>query len=187
MKKYIFIIISFIFLAACESDIDRMIFLPDENDANLPAYTEWGYNTFGAKYEKEYFVSSNEFVPCKIIRRGEQLQFVLIGEKHYSKMNLSVTFPFHGIQKYQDLVALNGLKLDLTNCDVSITFGENEPTPLSVISGELYFKRVQVLRIDEVENRALLSGTFSLQFWKNDLPETISDGRFDVGINDELY
>ena len=46
---------------------------------------------------------------------------------------------------------------------------------------------VQLLKIDGEENRVILSGLFELRFLKKGRPETISDGRFDVGINNDFY
>jgi hypothetical protein len=51
----------------------------------------------------------------------------------------------------------------------------------------LYFKRIQLLSIDDIENRIILSGTFGIKFLKNGLSETISDGRFDIGITDRDF
>ena len=53
---------------------------------------------------------------------------------------------------------------------------------ITVLSGNLFFKRVQLLRINDKENRAILSGTFELTFLRNQLPEILSYGRFDLGI-----
>lgn len=194
MKKYIFIISSLIFFAACdEESIDRTVFVPDENDSRLPAYTEWGYNSFGAIYERTYFVATNNRVPCKIIYKDGSLKFVLIGSvggSYYpsDQMSLHISFPFQSMQQYQDLLALHDVKLNLKDCNVELGFAENPLQPLSVLSGELHFKRAQLLTIDDVEDRVILSGTFFLQFLtENLLPETISDGRFDIGIYKDFY
>jgi hypothetical protein len=37
------------------------------------------------------------------------------------------------------------------------------------------------------ENRIILSGTFELRFLKNGHPESISKGRFDMGITDKNF
>ena len=54
---------------------------------------------------------------------------------------------------------------------------------ITVLSGKLFFQRVQLLWINEKENRAILSGTFDLSFLLNRIPETLTEGRFDVGIS----
>ena len=50
-----------------EYELDKSIFIPDKDYPSLPAYTEWGYNTFGALYNREPFVNSDFSIPTKII------------------------------------------------------------------------------------------------------------------------
>ena len=44
-----------IILASCskEFELDKSVFIPDKDYPDLPAYTEWGYNTFGALYDRD--------------------------------------------------------------------------------------------------------------------------------------
>jgi hypothetical protein len=183
-------------LVACSKDeMDRTIFIPDENDGNLPAYTEWGYNSFGAEYERTYFLATNNIVPCKIVYKNGELQFFLNGRVgsgypyyDYKSMTMAFIFPVDPISNYADLMQLNNVKIDLATagCTVKMVQNDNE-TILDVVGGELYFKRTQLLKIDDAVNRVILSGTFELQFLKNGLPTSMSDGRFDLGINDKVF
>jgi hypothetical protein len=204
MKKYLFLFTSILLLlGSCSSDLDDTVFIPDSTDATMPAYTEWGYNSFGAKYEREYFLSSNSIVPCKIISKEGRLYFSLIGElsnntqysrysqyPQYTKMTLTFSFPASAMTTYRDLLVLNDKKIDLSNasCEVKIEkeYGP-EVTIVSLNSSYLHFKRAQLLRVDEVEDRVILSGTFDIKFLINNKPEAISSGRFDVGINKDFY
>jgi len=199
MRNYIFITIAtlVILFSSCDSEpqMDRTIFIPDETDASLPAYTEWGYNSFGAVYDvRSYFVVSNYIVPCKILYKDGLLRFSLSGilkGNHYSgseRITLSFNFPLDKPMQYTDLLVLNDIKLDLASdgCVVNIIRGENEQT-LKVVDGILHFKRAQLLNIDDDPNRIILSGTFELRFLENDFPTSISDGRFDVGINKNVF
>ena len=194
MKKICLILLTITLLVACSKDeMDRTIFIPDENDGNLPAYTEWGYNSFGAEYERTYFLATNSIVPCKIVYKNGELQFFLSGyipdDYYYHRTTTLVfTFPVEPMSNYANLMQLNNVKIDLATagCTVKMVQNDNE-TILDVVGGELYFKRTQLLKIDDAVNRVILSGTFELRFLKNGLPTSMSDGRFDLGINDKVF
>jgi hypothetical protein len=194
MKKYLFTIVSILFLlcACSEDEMDRTIFIPDENDNNLPAYSEWGYNSFGAKYERDYFLATNNLVPCKITYQNGRLNFSLIGRlsgnSTSAKMVLTFSFPTSSMTDYADLVSLNNTEIDLTDASCAVKIEtDNAETTVIPQSGHLTFKRAQLLRIDDKEDRVILSGIFDIKFLINSRPETISDGRFDIGINKDFY
>ena len=190
MEKYFFILLIVASFTACSEDtLDKTIFIPDENDSTLPAYTEWGYNSFGAQYERDYFLSSDKIVPCKILYSEGLMQFALTGTIRSNKeMTLMFIFPSPQTNSYEDLQHLHNREIDLTddNCEVRI-LQDNTTIKLDVISGKLHFKRIQLLNVDEEKNRVILSGIFDLRFWQNDFPTTISKGRFDMGINDSYF
>ena len=182
-----------------EPQMDRTIFIPDEKEPSLPAYTEWGYNSFGAIYDnRTYFLVSNNIAPCKILYKDGFIRFSLSGvfkaqnAPYYGaekeQITLSFSFPEENITQYSDLLSFNNKRLNLTDEDfvVKMIRGENERT-LEVVNGVLHFKRAQLLYIDDVPNRVILSGVFELRFLENDFPTIISDGRFDVGINDNVF
>jgi hypothetical protein len=191
MKKVCFIFFISILIASCSPDpMDRTIFLPDEQDINLPAYTEWGYNTFGAQYERDYFLVSNHIVPCKILYRDNHLQFTLFGIiRDRKEMALTFIFPFTlKDNDYMNLMQLHKVKIDLAQdgCAVSI-WQNNTETPLNILGGKLHFRRVQLLSIDDQINRVILSGAFDVRFLQNDFPTNISNGRFDLGITQNVF
>ena len=193
MKKYICTILFFMFLlnSCVGDDMDRTIFIPDESNPTLPAYSEWGYNSFGAIYDRNYFLVSNGITPCKITYQKGMLNFYLIGKINYwsqDDMLLSFSFPFSPVNNYADLVILNNTKIDLSDplCIVKIEINGNEEI-ITPINGNLTFKRSQLLKIDGVQNRVILSGVFEIRFLRNERPETISEGRFDMGINNDFY
>ncbi|MCL2131253.1 MAG: hypothetical protein FWH36_02170 [Lentimicrobiaceae bacterium] len=188
MKNFCLVLFSIVLLSSCsrDSEMDRTIFIPDEDNAALPAYTEWGYNSFGAEYERDYFLVSHAIVPCKIVyNRDKQLEFSLQGRLRNSQA-MTLTFIFSSVpsmQNYTDLVQLNDLKIDLSGDDCTVKIlQDGSETVIEELSGEFHFKRTQLLSIDEKVNRVILSGTFDLQFLQNELPASISDGRFDLGI-----
>ena len=192
MKKNCFILIISVLLASCSKDqMDRTIFIPDEDDSNLPAYTEWGYNSFGAEYEREYFLVSNKIVPCKITYKNNELQFLLSGtiKNDRTKMSLLFTFQSPEIRDFKELIQFHDYKINLADSSATVTImqdGKNDTT-INVIDGSLYFKRAQLLNIDDKVNRVILSGIFDIRFLQNGFPASISNGRFDVGITKDVF
>ncbi|GHV65575.1 hypothetical protein FACS1894199_06610 [Bacteroidia bacterium] len=199
MKKTLFAFYSFLLLLSfgCSSNdanMDGTIFIPDETNLSLPAYTEWGYNTFGAKYERSYFLVAKNVVPCKITYRNDSLNFVLIGHwgtdsfENYGQgpMRLAFSFPMPLINDYTGLATLDGKVIVLPDepCVVTMVKGNSTETTLVPISGKLTFKRAQLLEVDDVVDRVILSGTFNLKYLVSGLQETFSEGRFDIAIGD---
>jgi len=195
MKKYKLITIVLLLLCSCSSDLlEQTIYIPDPDDSNLPAYTELGYNSFGVKYERMYFTATSDIVPCKIVYQNGVMSFSLngrIGAGYYSsyygneEMSLIFSFPTSQMNEYQDLIVLNNTTIDLTGASCEVKMIRNsQPEVLTVLSGNLTFKRAQLLSVDDKENRAILSGTFDLKFVRNNVPEVMSNGRFDLGITD---
>jgi len=185
MKK-IYFLTMILLLASCAAtdEMEETIFVPDVNDSNLPAYTEWGYNSFGAMYERRYFLATNDIVPCKITYRNGIMAFSLSGRVGSSNMTLYFSFPVNETMRdYTDLLALHQKEIDLTDsaCEVSMTTNSGTRR-ITILSGKLFFQRVQLLRINEKDDRVILSGTFDLSFLQNSLPEALTKGRFDVGI-----
>jgi hypothetical protein len=191
MKKQFlkFVIIYFLIFSCSTSDLDRTIFIPDEDNPELPAYTEWGYNSFGAEYERDYFLASQRIVPCKIMYENSLLRFSLNGTiRHSTEMTLEFIFPLTQIRDYTDLAQLNDVVIDLSadDCAVIIWQGENK-TVLEILDGKLHFKRTQILHVNEKINRVILSGIFEFRFLQKGYPTVISNGRFDLGINDKFF
>jgi len=102
-----------------------------------------------------------------------------------NQMSLTFSFPSSPMNEYQDLMALDKKDIDLTDvsCEVKMT-RDSQTETLSILSGHLTFKRAQLLSVDEKENRVILSGVFDLKFLRSDIPEVMSDGRFDLGLTD---
>ncbi|MDR1380517.1 MAG: hypothetical protein LBJ47_03455 [Tannerella sp.] len=187
MKKYFSLTASFLmlFISCSGYSLDDTVFIPDPEDSNLPAYTEWGYNSFGAIYERDYFVSSSTVVPCKIIYNEGRLEFFLLGHLKYSgDMSLHFSFPSSPMTDWRDLLSLHGTVIDLTGDGCEVEWKHSvRPLPGS----HLTFSRVQLLRVDGVENRVILSGRFDIKFLMDGQPQTLSNGRFDLGINKDFY
>ena len=193
MKK-IYFLTMILLLASCATtdEMEQTIFVPDEINSELPAYTEWGYNSFGAMYERTYFLAANDIVPCKITIQNGIMTFSLSGRitnnsswNNRENMTLYFSFPIsETIRTYNDLIVLHQKEIDFsdTSCDIKMNRNSSS-TNINVLSGKLHFNRVQLLRINEKDDRAILSGTFDLTFLRNELPEALTKGRFDIGIS----
>jgi hypothetical protein len=92
------------------------------------------------------------------------------------------------VKAYQDLLVFNDTIIDLTgnNVKVEIILNENVEN-LDISEGKLNFKRSQKVFVDDLEKEIILSGYFNLKYIKNKIPSTMSDGRFDFGVNNENF
>jgi hypothetical protein len=191
MKKLIYSILSLavLLISACskEDELDNSVYVPDPVYRDLPAYTEWGYNTFGAYFDRELFIY-NDAVPAKVINTNGTTSLMLKGAKNYST-DMSLTFGLSGFsaQVYTDLAQLNDTVFNLADTSNHVIIKiNNTATRLKVMNGELQFKRAQLLYIDDVPSRVILSGYFHLQALIDSEPVSIYSGRFDVGIADRV-
>ncbi len=193
--KYFFyaaFIIAFATGCSKEFELKRSIFIPDPVFQDLPAYTEWGYNTFGAFYERHLFLYSEQEIPAKIICTGGITSFVLKGQKnsygyyYWDNMKeMTLTFRIPDIQPatYSDLTILNKMKIDLSSQEGLVKlFMDGEFLEPKILNGEIEFKRVQQLFVDTKETEVILSGVFSFQALVKGEPVSLTEGRFDVGI-----
>ncbi len=187
--KFVLIIVSclVIFINCTKEDEPRdyyfrqSTFVEDPSNPGLPKYTELGYNTFGAYYDREVFVSNNEDVPMKVIVTNDTTTFIFQGEKSSNKMTLRIGIPNSFSDTYDDLLILNDIIIDLTTCKISITINDSTTIP-QIINGTLEIKKAQKLYIDDSSIEVVLAGLFEFQLLINDDPIAISNGRFDIGV-----
>jgi hypothetical protein len=180
-----------------EYELNKSVFIPDPDFPDLPAYTEWGYNTFGAFYERQLFLYSEQEIPAKIIFTGGITSFILKGQKNsygyyywdnMKEMNLTFRLPDIRPESYSDLTILDKMKIDLGSEEGIVTlFMDGETFEPEILQGELEFKRVQQLYVDTEETEVILSGVFSFQALVNGEPVSLSEGRFDVGIGNDNF
>jgi hypothetical protein len=174
-------------LASCskdsEYDLSETIFIEDSYYPGLPIYSEWGYNTFGAYIDRAPFVSNTSDLPVKIYVNGDTMHFILKGRVNGTEAVL--TFHLQGYSPLTnfDLVSLDKTFINLKDPGRSATLKiGNVTTELTIIEGELEFKRVQRLILDNEPTRVIMSGYFQLKTFLNGEPAAISNGRFDLGI-----
>ncbi len=182
---------------ACDDDDDdkcnHIVWIDDDEFAGLPAYTEQGYNTFGAYINGQTFTSNrNEYITQISFQSGDQT-LTLSLEPFYARLSptnigkLSFTFPYSHINKYTDLRNLQGTKIDLTNNNVEVQVLTNSELSaeqtITVESGELNFQRVQILTVDNEVLEAIVSGTFEFNGSNDQLLLNVTHGRFDAGVD----
>jgi len=189
-KFYYLLIVLVLLISSCEKQMDydlrQSVYVEDVEYKGLPQYSEWGYNTFGAYYDREVFVSNDLEVPVKLFVTNGKSSFIFHGQKgNYGDQDMIVTFSFDNFlpTEYPDLLVLNDSVFDLTTPNVSIDIQVNGVNkPCEIIDGYIYFKRVQDLFVDGEHRQVILSGLFEFQVLMDNYPIAISDGRFDVGI-----
>ncbi|MCB2197138.1 MAG: hypothetical protein KQH79_14855 [Bacteroidetes bacterium] len=199
MRKIVLYLLTLSLFASCSSDYDleKSILIYDAEYPNLPIYSEWGYNTFGAYYDRQVFISNDYTTPLKVVSSNNITSFTFsgqlnnAGDSHYSRgfyetnMAMTLTLNNLNISEYTDLILLNDSIIDLTNDDCSMVFilGKDTIKP-SIPMGEFHFKKAQHLFIDEEPTEVILSGIFNFQLLINNEPKSISHGRFDVTIRE---
>lgn len=192
MKKYIktYALALLALLISCESemDLEKSIFIPDEEHPHLPKYSEWGYNTFGAYYDREVFRSNDYTVPLKVIVTNDTTSFVFKGHKGSgsSGTDMKITFGIKNLapSDYTEIVTLNGKNYDLKSSDtfVKLKIGNQTFTP-PLLSGNFNIKKAQNIFLDNKQTEVVISGVFKFQILYDNEPITISYGRFDTGVS----
>ncbi len=188
--QYIFIL-SLMIITACSKDheLQKSIFIPDPDFPELPQYSEWGYNTFGAYYDREAFISNSNVVPVKVAVTNDTASFIFQGQSggnyYYETNQMSMKISLAGFipSNYTELIVLNDSTINLQNPDCRVYITKNNITyAANILSGSLQFKRAQNLLVDKEQTEVILSGYFEFTALINNEPVAISDGRFDVGI-----
>jgi hypothetical protein len=198
MRKQIFFlsILVLAIFAGCEkeNELKKSVFIADPELVGLPVYSEWGYNTFGAYYDREVFISNNASVPVKIVVTNDTMSFILYGQKgssyYYSYDEMTISFKLAGFvpKQYDDLTVLNDTIFDLKNPANQVTISKfKDNLKIEILSGTLTYKRAQKLMVDKKQIEVILSGYFDFKALINNEPITISDGRFDVGISQDNF
>jgi hypothetical protein len=194
MRNSVLLLVSLLFLfAGCkkETQLGKSVFINDPEYTDLPAYSEWGYNTFGAYYDREAFISNNDVVPAKVIVTNNLTSFILSGQLgdggYYSTAydKMTIAFKISGFlpSKYAEMVSLNDSILDLKNPAYQVVITKDTTNySATILNGQLEFKRAQNLLVDTKQVEVILSGYFEFQALVDKMPITVSNGRFDVGI-----
>ncbi|OFX21128.1 MAG: hypothetical protein A2033_07605 [Bacteroidetes bacterium GWA2_31_9] len=164
-----------------DSYFKQSTFIEDEGNPGLPIYSELGYNTFGAYYDRETFVSNDIDVPFKIIVTNDTTTLIFKGTKNYKDMTLKIGIPDNTPDIYNDMLTYNDTIIDLTQCKIT-TIINGSTSIAQVIDGRLEIKKAQKLFVDDSEIEVVLAGIFEFQLLINNEPIAISNGRFDFGV-----
>ena len=194
-RKYfffaLFATVAMSFGCSREYNLEQTIFIYDPEFQDLPIYSEWGYNSFGAYYDREAFISLYDGVPLKIVVTGDSTTFIFSGHKgSFSDEQMKMKFVFfnYNPSDYLDLLELDNTTYDLTqeNIMVIVSFKDVDYVA-SVFEGSIQFKRAQNLYVDEHQVEVILSGLFNFKALVNDEPVSVTDGRFDCGIDNTNF
>lgn len=195
MKKTLNIllaILSIVFYSCSkEYELQESVFIEDPYSPGLPMYTEWGYNTFGAYFDRDVYTQGSA-VPLKVISRttGTTFQFLGVVQSDFEDIDVQLEFKFSDFRpgEYTDLIDLHDTTINLldTNSVVSIKIG-GDAKSTELLNGELIFKRAQNLYVDTYLEEVILSGYFHLQVVIDSIPVSIDDGRFDMGVGSRNF
>ncbi len=191
--KYLFILF-IIITFSCKKDknLRDSIFIDDIESPGLPIYSEWGYNTFGAYYDRELFISNDQYVPLKVIVTNDTMTFNFVGQKgsnnsgYNSQMSMKFYFTNFLPSTYEDLLQFNDSTINLTSNKISININGSYVNT-NLLNGFIKFDKAQLLYVDTKKTEIILSGHFEFQILINNEPIAISDGRFDVGVNQSNF
>jgi hypothetical protein len=173
-----------------DSDLHRTIFVRDKINTDLPQYSEWGYNTFGAYINDEVFVSGDQYWdPAGLLPGDTAMTLSFHGEKRSkardtTDMIMYFVIPRNSPHNDQYLLSLNDMVIDLKTSSSQVQImSDTTLYPVTINTGELHFIRVQNLLVDNNPEETILSGTFEFEGIMNGKPVSVSLGRFDVGVN----
>jgi hypothetical protein len=195
--KYFYTLAILFVLFACDSDYElkQSVFIEDAAYPGLPRYSEWGYNTFGAYYGRDHFISNETAVPLNVIHEGNITSFEFNGQlgKRYSAgldnaFSMTLTYEGFNPESYEDLIELNNVILDLKDAPHTLVFKDGAGAyQAEILSGRIHIKRAQHLLVDKRPTQVILSGVFEMQVKINGYSVTISDGRFDIGVSPDNF
>lgn len=179
-------------------ELQETVWVSDENEPKLPMYTEQGYNTFGARFNREYFLSyrNGSQFPCLFSsKENNKLEMTFNGHVSSKGMQLKIVFPCgQAIRSWKEMVALNGKTIDLTDPNVVVTTSyvdnydnTSESYTITPHNGSITFKKVNLLNIDGVVREAVVAGEFNFGYEYNGNRYIISSGRFDIGVDEDIF
>lgn len=188
MRNMLLLIIILGVFSCGEPELQRSIFTPDPDFPELPQYSEWGYNTFGAYYDRQPFISNDADVPLKVIHEDANTSFVFTGQlgqvyDRFNSFSIRIVLVDFNPETYEDLMVLHDSTLNLRDPDYRVIFHSRfESDTVEILNGTFQFTRAQHLLVDKIPQEVILSGMFEFQAIVNEMPVTVSNGRFDVGV-----
>lgn len=193
MRKYYHtnskvLVVMFFIIIGCEG-----IFIPDPIDPRIPKYTEEGNNVAGAIIDDKIwesvvtsgFPSIYDQPFIRLWQLNDSLSFIFSGNTSGESSSIEFHLSGLGITKFEDLVALEGQKIQMDGIKNAGYYIENEP-PMNYDNkgiGQIYFRSV---RIKKSSSQIILSGTFGFSTTvPNGMVTKVSFGRFDYQISED--
>ena len=198
MKKHIIILAAALFaLASCsKSDLKETVYQEDPDYPGLPAYSEMGYNIYGAYInDKVFHVSSNGGNrPFYLVADREGLSMTFYGWREGINLNMTFTLPIDTtfvLDDYHDLIALEGMSFNIdttaTACQVKLE-GLYAPQIASIYSGRITFEKTQQVVVDKEDAEVIVAGKFQFRaFTPNGTQYDVVGGRFDLGVDNTNF
>ena len=191
-------LILLIVITACSKDTElkKSIFIDDPVNPGLPEYSEWGYNTFGAYYDRQIFISNDLAVPLKVIVSNDSTTLLFSGQlgasTYYSDgeagMSMRLTIPGYAPADYSGLISLDDSIMDLSKPDYRVEISiDSSDYQANILDGQLEIKRAQKLLVDKEQVEVILSGYFNFRALIKNEPVSVTEGRFDVGIGKDNF
>jgi hypothetical protein len=189
MRKLIILILTTLTVCGCidPDPLHVSLFIRDKDYPELPQYSEWGYNTFGAYLNKDAFVSYGSY--CSVSMSDTSLVLYFNGQKRTERhdtteMAMNISIPFTAPDQVNILKVLNDTIFEMENTGTVITiqdYPDVAEKPLSITGGYLHFIRVQRLVVDNQPTEAIFSGVFEFTGELNGSSISFTHGRFDIG------
>ncbi len=188
--KYIYpiLLLVLVFVSSCTNDdlyLEESVFVEDPEVPGLPIYSEYGYNTFGVRYDRDVVTNNTTDYPLKVIVSNGECSFNFNGRKdYYEDFNIKLILDNFFPEDEYDLLDLNGQEIDLRDEHVKLEIEDKgSDRDVEILSGKFTFKKTQQLTVDEVESGVILSGLFEFKALIDGEPVAFSYGRFDVIIS----
>ncbi len=174
---------------AYDSDyyLEESTYISDPAVPELPIYSEFGYNTFGVRLDRDFVIFRNDVYPTKVFVEGDTTSFIFNGMRKSSHQIYNLTFkvPNLPFDVETDLVSLNEQSINLKSDSIAVEIYDQRTGKTfqpQILTGELNFNRLQSLQVDEDKKGVIMSGTFQFKTIINNTPVAFMDGRFDVII-----
>ncbi len=178
MKKTLIVLSSLLILVSCKKEVDE-----------LPAATQTGANTFGARVKCELWIPQGfGVVPTAPILEASYSgnNSIIIHARNFSSSptETEIEIYLQNVTK-PGTYLLNQTTAHFPNQSAGYAYYvERRFTPTNEwITNNQYTGKVEVTRLDTVNN--IISGTFefsAINLYNTPQPITITDGRFDVKI-----
>lgn len=176
------------------------IFVPDPIDPRIPKYTEDGNNVAGAFINDNIWKSivtmsfpyTYDQPYIRAWQESDSLTIIFSGNTAEEKSSLEFHLTGLKISKFEDLVTLDGEKIQLDGVENAGFYRENY-TPISYNNkgiGQIYFKHVTIhdsnAGYEEQPSKIIIiSGTFGFTFTDSNGKITkVTSGRFDYRITE---